>query len=152
MNPTSQTPSPRTPRRRPFLAVMPLAMATLVGLVGIPVRPAPAAPRAGTLHQEIVSLTGSDAIKTVAVAPSSRASRREPRPAPMQAATGWSAEVPVDAGTQSFGVSWSGAARGSVAVRGMAATGWTEWSVLTADPTDGPDPDSTSPRDRKSVV
>ena len=127
---------PSTPRRRGrrVLAVGPLAVALLAVLVGTPLRPAAEGARPGTMHQSIVSLTGADGRRTTSGAA-----------APAAAPTGWTTEVDVANGSQSVGVSWSGAPHGAVSVRGFDGRAWSAWTLLEADPNDGPDRRGAAP-------
>lgn len=119
-------------RKRRMLGSLPFGAAAFVVLTGLPV--SPAAPSPGTVHTEIVTLSGSSAEKTPATA--STAALRE---APATAVPGWTASIDVEDGTQSVAASWTGAPTGAVSVRGLTTDGWTEWTDLEADPDDGPD-------------
>ena len=125
-------PTARRRRRRVALGVFPGALASWVALAGLPV--APAAVHAGTMHSEIVTLTGPGAQSTAAIGDATRAIRS----APSVAKPGWSAVLAVPAGTQAVASSWRGAPSGKVDVRGHEASGWTDWLPLQADPSDGP--------------
>lgn len=122
-------------RKRRMLASLPLGVTAWVALAGLPA--APAGPTPGTMHSEIITLSGPEAD-----APAARSSSSALDAAPATAAPGWSTSIDVDDGTQSVAASWLGAPEGGVAVRGLGDDGWTEWIDLEADPDDGPD-DST---------
>ncbi|MGN6695636.1 MAG: DUF4214 domain-containing protein [Aquihabitans sp.] len=125
-------PSPALRRRkRRLLASLPLGAIAWVGLAGLPA--APAAPTPGTMHTEIITLSGPQGDPTPGLTSSAL------RDAPTTAGPGWSASIDVEAGTQSVASSWTGAPDGAVSVRGHAADGWTEWVDLESEPDDGPD-------------
>ena len=118
-------------RKRRVLGSLPFGVAAWVVLAGLPF--SAAAPTAGTMHTEILTLSGKDGQRTSGLTSSAL------RAAPATATPGWSAAIDVADGTQSVAASWLGAPTGAVAVRGHSATGWTEWTDLQADPADGPD-------------
>jgi len=85
--------------------------------------------------QEIV-LSGDGSIATSAIASGSA----EPRHAPRAVPTGWSAEVPVDDGTQMVSLTWAGSSDAAVRVRApKPGGGWGPWLDLHSDPDEGPD-------------
>ena len=128
----STHPSPALRRRkRRMLASLPLGAIAWVGLAGLPT--APAAPAPGTMHTEIITLSGAGADPTAGLTSSAL------RAAPATAGPGWAASIDVEDGTQSVASSWTGAPDGAVSVRGHAADGWTEWVDLESEPDDGPD-------------
>lgn len=116
-------------RRRRVLASLPLSALAWVAIAGLPT--APAAPTPGTMHTEIITLSGPQADPEVGAAARSAASST--------AGPGWSTTLDVDDGTQSVAASWVGAPDGAVAVRGRTAAGWTEWAELEGDGGDAPD-------------
>ncbi|WP_421119173.1 DUF4214 domain-containing protein [Aquihabitans daechungensis] len=118
-------------RKRRMLASLPLGVGAWVAMAGLPMAPAEPAP--GTMHSEIITLTGPDAD-----APVDRSASGF-RAAPSTAGPGWSTALDVEDGTQSVAASWMGAPDGNVAVRGLGDDGWTEWVDLHADPDDAPD-------------
>lgn len=118
-------------RKRRMLASLPLGAVAWVGLAGLPA--APAAPTPGTMHSEIITLSGSQG------EPTARAASDSLRDAPSTAGPGWSAVIDVEDGTQSVASSWTGAPDGVVEVRGNGADGWTEWVELESEPDDRPD-------------
>ena len=120
-------------RRRRMLAAVPATAVAWGILAGLPLAAETADP--GTLHSEIVTLTGPDAQPTAAAGAPEAALRN----APAAASPGWSASVDVDDGTQAVAASWTGAMTGTVSIRGRGADGWTEWTELTADPEERPD-------------
>ncbi len=127
---TSSTTSLRRRKRR-MLASLPLGVGAWVVLAGLPM--APAGPTPGTMHSEIITLSGPQAD-----APAGRSSSGL-RAAPTTAGPGWATSLDVEDGTQSVAASWIDAPRGSVAVRGLEDGVWTEWVDLEADPQDAPD-------------
>ncbi|WP_426573394.1 DUF4214 domain-containing protein [Aquihabitans sp. McL0605] len=131
-------------RRRRILASIPFGLTAWVVMTGLPFAPAGATP--GTMHTEIVTLSGPKAERTAAATPASRvaaapaaATDSTLRSAPTTAGPAWSASIDVEDGTQSVAASWTGAPEGSVSVRGHDDDGWTDWTELAADPDDGPD-------------
>jgi hypothetical protein len=118
-------------RKRRLLASIPFGITAWVVLAGLPL--APAGPTAGTMHTEIITLTGAKGDPTPGVASSAL------RSAPAKATPGWTASIDVADGTQSVAASWTGAPTGAVSVRGHSADGWTEWIDLEADADDAPD-------------
>jgi hypothetical protein len=137
---SSRSPIQTLRRRRQLLGALPMALASWAVLTGLPFSPAAARP--GTLHTDTITLTGpaAEATPPAAVDGSGTAApSKRVRTAPSRAAAGWTASIDVEAGTQSAGVSWTGAPHGRVQVRGLTDVGWTEWDVLEADPDDGPD-------------
>ena len=127
----STTTTERLRRRRRVLGSIPFGLTAWVVLTGLPF--GPAAPKPGTMHTEIVTLSGPDAQRTAGLRSTAL------RDAPTSAKPGWASSIDVDPGTQSVAASWTGAPTGSVSVRGHAADGWTEWVDLESDPDDGPD-------------
>jgi hypothetical protein len=119
-------------RKRRMLGSLPFGAAAFLVLSGLPL--APASPTPGTMHTEIVTLSGSGAEQTTATARTAAL-----RSAPAAASPGWTAAIDVEDGTQSVAASWTGAPTGIVAVRGLTPEGWTEWTELEADPDDQPD-------------
>jgi len=129
---SSANPTKRLRRRkRRMLTSLPLAAGAWVALAGLPA--APSSPTPGTMHSEIITLSGpeSDAPAQLSTSGSEAA--------PSSAGPGWSTTLDVEDGTQSVAASWLGARDGSVAVRGLGDDGWTEWVELHADPQDAPD-------------
>lgn len=124
-------PTRRLRRRRRLLAVIPAGLLTWTGMVAIPGAPTSAKP--GTMHTEILTLTGptGSARGTSAGAGAGAG--------PDAAGPGWSTTVDVDAGTQAVAASWTGAPTGAVDVRGRTADGWTAWTTLEANPDEAPD-------------
>ena len=108
-------------------------------LAGLPLSASPA--KAGTMHTEIVTLTGTDGVATVAAAGQTSAARTSSaeRTVPDAAGPGWSAHLDVDDGTQAVASSWLDAPDGAVEVRGLAAGTWTDWTRLEAEEGEGPD-------------
>jgi hypothetical protein len=129
------TPSLTRRRRRLVLGVVPMALASWVGLAGLPVSAPAATASAGTMHSTIITLTGDGAAATSAIGSGTRALRS----APATAKPGWSASLAVDPGTEAVAASWTGSPTGEVDVRGHGADGWSDWQLLQADPADGPD-------------
>lgn len=127
-------------RKRRMLAVLPASALVWGSLNGMPsVGADDATP--GTMHTEIVTLTGSDAERTAAASNDVAAGSAPDalRSAPTAAEPGWSATVDVDDGTQAVAASWTGADHGAVEVRGEADGSWTAWTELHADPDEAPD-------------
>jgi hypothetical protein len=118
-------------RKRRLLASLPLGVVAGVALAGLPA--APAAPTPGTMHSEIITLSGPKGD------PSPGLTSAALRSAPTTAGPGWSAAIDVDDGTQSVASSWLDAPDGIVAVRGNAPDGWTEWVELASEPAEQPD-------------
>jgi hypothetical protein len=106
----------------------------MVVITGLPL--GPEAERPGRLESEIVTLSGP---KAEATAPAGAAPTSAARTPPAMASRGWSAALDVDDGTQAVAASWTGAEHGVVEVRGRAASSWTEWVPLEAEPDEGPD-------------
>jgi hypothetical protein len=129
----------RLRRRRRALTSLPLAGVAWVALTGLPF--APAQPTPGTMHTEVLDLTGSAGIDTAAAGAAPSALRS----APTSASAGWSATVDVDDDTQAIAASWLGAADGAVSVRGHGADGWTEWVSLEAEVEETPDDAERTP-------
>jgi hypothetical protein len=129
----------RLRRRRRALTSLPLAGVAWVALTGLPFSPAPPTP--GTMHTEVLELTGGDAIDTAAAGAAPDALRS----APTTAVPGWSATVDVDDDTQAIAASWLGAADGAVSVRGHSADGWTEWVSLAGEVEEAPDDAERTP-------
>lgn len=128
----SAHPSPALRRRkRRLLASLPLGAVAWVGLTGLP--SAPAAPTPGTMHTEIITLSGAQADPTPGLTSSAL------RSAPPVAGPGWAAAIDVEDGTQSVASSWTGAPDGIVSVRGNGPDGWTEWVDLESEADDVPD-------------
>lgn len=127
-------------RKRRVLAAFPVMAVTWAGLSGIPF--SAAAPTAGTMNTEIVTLSGPDADPSAPV-PASGADAGAPagtlRSAPDEATPGWSASLAVADGTQAAAVSWTGAPTGVVMVRGGEGSTWGEWAELEANPDEGPE-------------
>lgn len=122
----SAHPSPALRRRkRRMLASLPLGAIAWVGLAGLPA--APAAPTPGTMHTEIITLSGAQGDPTPGLTSSAL------RAAPTTAGPGWAASIDVDDGTQSVASSWTGAPDGIVSVRGHGADGWSEWVDLESE-------------------
>lgn len=109
----------------------PAVLSAWAMLVGLPL--APVAPGRGHLVTRKIALTGMHA----AVRPDGpdRAGSAEAR----AAADGWSATVPVDAGTQSVALSWTGAPSGAAQIRARSGGRWSAWTTEAADPDEGPD-------------
>lgn len=118
-------------RKRRLLSSIPFGVTAWVVLAGLPV--APAAPTPGTMHSEIITLTGAKGDPTPGLTSSAL------RSAPGTAGPGWSAAIDVEDGTQAVAASWTDAPTGVVSVRGHGADGWTEWVELESDPDDAPD-------------
>jgi hypothetical protein len=133
-DPIANPTDPLRRRKRRMLASLPLGAVAWVGLAGLPT--APAAPSPGTMHTEIITLSGPEADPV----PGADASAL--RAAATTAGPGWETAVDVDDGTQSVATSWVGAPDGIVSVRGNGADGWTEWVELASESEDAPD-DST---------
>lgn len=112
-------------RRRRFLGALPLVLASWVALSGLPIQSAPGGP--GTLHTSEHLLTAAPG--------TARAGSSKPE----SVSPGWTTGVDVAAGTQAVGVSWTGAPRGEVEIRGLTADGWTNWMHVHGNPDDGPD-------------
>lgn len=129
--PIANTTEPLRRRKRRMLASLPLGVVAWAGLAGLPT--APATPTPGTMHTEIITLSGPEGDALPAPASSSL------RAAPTTAGPGWAASVDVDDGTQSVAASWVGAPDGIVSVRGNGADGWTEWIELASESEDAPD-------------
>lgn len=122
-------------RRRRILGALPVALASWVAVVGLPLGPTD--PGVGTLHTQTIALTGADAGAT---APASGAARSRVRPSvPDHAVEGWSAAVDVDAGSQAIAVSWTGEPHGAVEIRGRTDGGWSGWSEIHPEPGEAPD-------------
>ena len=85
-------------RKRRMLASLPLGVTAWVALAGLPA--APAGPTPGTMHSEIITLSGPEAD-----APAARSSSSALDAAPATAAPGWSTSIDVDDGTQSVAAS-----------------------------------------------
>lgn len=119
-------------RRRRLLGTLPVAAIAWGSLVVLPAQPA--APQAGTVHTEIIDLTGPQATTSADGGVATNAA-----PAPEAATAGWSTLVDVDDGTQAVAASWQGAAEGVVSVRGRDGDGWTEWTALESEPEERPD-------------
>ena len=89
-------------RRRRVLASLPLSAIAWMAIAGLPT--APAAPTPGTMHTEIITLSGPQADPAVGAAARSAASTT--------AGPGWSTTLDVEDGTQSVAASWVGAPDG----------------------------------------
>ncbi|MCU1369551.1 MAG: repeat protein [Ilumatobacteraceae bacterium] len=118
-------------RKRRLLATLPLGVVAGIALSGLPA--APVAPTPGTMHSEIITLSGPQGDPTPSLTSSAL------RDAPAAAGPGWSAAIDVEDGTQSVASSWLGAPQGVIAVRGNAPDGWTEWVELESEPAEQPD-------------
>src|SRR4051794_34346327 len=93
-------------RKRRLLATLPLGIVAGVALAGLPA--APVAPTPGTMHSEIITLSGAQGDPTPGLTSDAL------RDAPATAGPGWSAAIDVDDGTQSVASSWVGAPDGAV--------------------------------------
>ena len=129
--PITQPTDPLRRRKRRMLASLPLGVVAWVALAGLPA--APAGPTPGTMHSEIITLSGSEADATAGLSSSAL------RAAPTTAGPGWAASLDVEDGTQSVAASWLDAPEGVVAVRGNGADGWTEWVELASEEDDAQD-------------
>jgi hypothetical protein len=110
-------------RRRRILVSLPVAASSWLFATGLPF--AAPAPKAGTMHSEIIELT----------APSSRSART----APPVVNPGWTTTIDVADGTQALGASWLGSPQGAVTVRARTGSVWGPWVDMAADPEYGPD-------------